>query len=145
MGNGHPYGRQQPEDEVLHHSDRGSQYASYDYQQQLQIYSIRSSMSRKGNCYDNACIESFHSIFKKEMIYLNKYNTREEAQKSIFEYIELFYNRKQIHSAIEYFAPDEYEHGYYACLTDETDETAESAIGTVRTITVKREYLCLLS
>ncbi|MEK3884387.1 IS3 family transposase [Paenibacillus sp. PL2-23] len=107
------HGRQQPEGEVLHHSDRGSQYASHDYQKQLQTYSMKGSMSRKGNCYDNACIESFHSIIKKELIYLNKYQTREEAQKSIFEYIEVFYNNQRIHSSIQYFTPREYERQFY--------------------------------
>ncbi|TNJ54100.1 DDE-type integrase/transposase/recombinase [Paenibacillus hemerocallicola] len=68
---------------MLHHSDRGSQYASHDYQEQLKVYSMIGSMSRKGNCYDNACIESFHGIIKKELIYLNKYETRAEAEKSI--------------------------------------------------------------
>jgi transposase InsO family protein len=107
------HGRQQPDGEVLHHSDRGSQYASYDYQKQLQIYSMIGSMSRKGNCYDNACIESFHSIIKKELIYLNKYETRAEAEKSIFEYIEVFYNNERIHSSIGYCTPADFERQYY--------------------------------
>lgn len=107
------HGRQRPEEEVLHHSDRGSQYASNDYQKQLKIYSMKSSMSRKGNCYDNACIESFHSIIKKELIYLNKYETRAEGEKSIFEYIEVFYNNERIHSSINYLTPSEYEQQYY--------------------------------
>lgn len=107
------YGRQQPTGEVLHHSDRGGQYASHDYQKQLQVYSMISSMSRKGNCYDNACIEAFHSIIKKELIYLNKYETRIEAEKDIFEYIEIFYNNERIHSSIEYCTPTDYEQQYY--------------------------------
>lgn len=107
------HGRQRPDGEVLHHSDRGSQYASHDYQKQLQIYSMKSSMSRKGNCYDNACIESFHSIIKKELIYLNRYQTHEEAQKSIFEYIEVFYNNERIHSSIHYTTPDDFERQFY--------------------------------
>jgi putative transposase len=107
------HGRQQPAGEVLHHSDRGSQYASYDYQKQLQAYSMTSSMSRKGNCYDNACIESFHSIIKKELIYLNKYETRSEAEQSIFEYIEVFYNNERIHSSIQYCTPTDFERQYY--------------------------------
>lgn len=106
------YGRQHPEQGLLHHSDRGSQYASYDYQKQLQIYEMVGSMSRKGNCYDNACIESFHSVLKKELIYLNKYETREEAKKSIFEYIEVFYNNQRIHSSIGYHTPSDYERMY---------------------------------
>ena len=71
------------------------------------------SISRNGNCYDNACIESFHSIIKKELIYLEKFKTREEAKKRIYEYIEIFYNRKRIHSSIGYFSPIQYERMYY--------------------------------
>lgn len=107
------HGRQQPGGEVLHHSDRGSQYASHDYQKQLKVYSMIGSMSRKGNCYDNACIESFHSIIKKELIYLNKYATREDAEKSIFEYIEVFYNNERIHSSIGYLTPSDFERQFY--------------------------------
>lgn len=78
------YGRQQPRGSVLHHSDRGSQYASHDYQGLLKEYEMIGSMSRKGNCYDNACIESFHSLIKKELTYLNKYKTNlTEHQPSI--------------------------------------------------------------
>uniref|UniRef100_UPI0004702C71 IS3 family transposase n=1 Tax=Paenibacillus zanthoxyli TaxID=369399 RepID=UPI0004702C71 len=107
------YGRQHPAPGLLHHSDRGSQYASLDYQKQLRAYEMTGSMSRKGNCYDNACIESFHSVLKKELIYLNRYETREEAKKSIFEYIELFYNNQRIHSSIDYYTPTEYEQLYH--------------------------------
>ncbi|KIL34451.1 transposase [Gordoniibacillus kamchatkensis] len=107
------YSLQRPRGEVLHHSDRGSQYASLDYQARLQKYGLKSSMSRKGNCYDNACIESFHSVLKKELIYLEKYKTRAQAKKSIFEYITCFYNGKRIHSAIGYFTPNQRERMYY--------------------------------
>jgi putative transposase len=106
------HGRQHPDPGLLHHSDRGSQYASHDYQKQLQTYEMNGSMSRKGNCYDNACIESFHSVLKKELIYLNKYETREEAKSSIFEYIEVFYNNQRIHSSIGYNTPSDYERMY---------------------------------
>lgn len=101
--------RQRSGEGLLHHSDRGSQYASLDYQKKLQIYKMIGSMSRKGNCYDNACIESFHSVLKKELIYLNKYETREEAAASIFEYIEVFYNNERIHSSIGYHSPSDFE------------------------------------
>lgn len=103
------YGRARPDPGLLHHSDRGSQYASHDYQKQLLTYEMIGSMSRKGNCYDNACIESFHSVLKKELIYLNHYETREQAKQSIFEYIEFFYNTRRIHSSIDYHTPMEYE------------------------------------
>lgn len=106
------YNQQQPRGEVLHHSDRGIQYASHDYQARLKKYGMKGSMSRKGNCYDNACIESFHSVLKKELIYLEKFKTREQARKRIFEYITCFYNGKRIHSSIGYFMPNQYEHMY---------------------------------
>uniref|UniRef100_UPI000489BF5D IS3 family transposase n=1 Tax=Aneurinibacillus terranovensis TaxID=278991 RepID=UPI000489BF5D len=88
-------------------------YASHDYQKKLQVYQMIGSMSRKGNCYDNACIESFHSVLKKELIYLNKYENREEAKKSIFEYIEIFYNNQRIHSSIGYQTSSNYELMFY--------------------------------
>jgi len=69
-------------------------------------------MSRKGNCYDNACIESFHSLPKKELVYQEKFKTRKDAKNKIFEYIEVFYNRKRIHSAIGYLTPIQYERTY---------------------------------
>ena len=93
----------------LHHSDRGSQYASDDYQQLLKDQGIRCSMSRKGNCYDNAPMESFFATLKKELIHHEEYQTREEARQSIFEYIEVFYNRVRRHSALGYKSPDEFE------------------------------------
>ncbi len=70
-------------------------------------------MSRKGNCYDNACIESFHGILKRELVYQNRYKTRNEARKSLFAYIEFFYNSKRIHSTIDYCTPNEYEQQFY--------------------------------
>ncbi|MEK4179472.1 IS3 family transposase [Aeribacillus sp. FSL K6-1121] len=77
---------EKPTGRVIHHSDRGSQYASNDYQQLLQEHHFQVSMSRRGNCYDNACMESFHSLIKKECIYLNRFRTRKEAKQAIFEY-----------------------------------------------------------
>jgi len=106
------YKRQNPEQGVLHHSDRGVQYASIEYQKLLKQYQMTGSMSRKGNCYDNACIESFHGILKRELIYQTRYKTRHEARKSLFEYIEFFYNSKRIHSTLGYHTPNEYEKMY---------------------------------
>lgn len=103
------YKRQKPGKGVIHHSDRGVQYASFEYQKLLKSYQMVGSMSRKGNCYDNACIESFHSILKRELVYQTKYNTREEAKKSLFEYVEFFYNSKRIHSTLGYHTPNEFE------------------------------------
>lgn len=90
---------------LLHHSDRGAQYASADYRNRLATYDMRASMSRKGNCYDNACIESFHSILKKELVYCTKFKTKQQAYNEIFQYIEFFYNRKRIHGSLGYMSP----------------------------------------
>jgi putative transposase len=103
------YASQQPPRGLIHHSDRGSQYASETYREQLEKYHMKASMSRKGNCYDNACIESFHSVLKKEFIYCTKFHTKAQAQQEIFEYIELFYNRKRIHGSLGYLSPEQFE------------------------------------
>ncbi|MNC30546.1 Integrase core domain protein [compost metagenome] len=106
------YKQQRPERNLPHHSDRGSQYASHEYQTRLATYQMGASMSRKGDCYDNACIESFHSVLKKELIYLETFKTREQARKKIFEYITCFYNAERIHSTIGYLTPNECERLY---------------------------------
>lgn len=94
---------------VIHHSDRGSQYASTDYQKLLKNNGLICSMSRKGNCWDNAPMESFFHTLKTEWVYRFKYNTRQEAKASLFEYIEIFYNRQRRHSALQYMNPCQYE------------------------------------
>ena len=94
---------------VLLHSDRGVQYASSEYQQNLQIHEIICSMSRKGNCWDNSPMESFYHSLKTEWVYFEDYKTRSEARSSLFEYIELFYNRKRRHSSINYQSPMAFE------------------------------------
>lgn len=104
--------QQPPKEGLIHHSDQGSQYAANEYQAILRNYKITTSMSRKGNCYDNACIESFHGVLKRELIFHERYQTREEAKKSIFTYIMTFYNYKRIHSAINYMSPMAYEKRY---------------------------------
>ncbi|WRO21353.1 IS3 family transposase [Metallumcola ferriviriculae] len=101
--------RYRPQAGLIHHSDRGSQYASYEYQQALKDYHMVPSMSRKGNCYDNACMESFFGTLKQELIYGIRFRTRAEARQAIFEYIEVFYNRSRLHSALGYMSPVEYE------------------------------------
>jgi len=100
--------RERPEKGLIHHSDRGKQYASYVYQGLLNRYGLQSSMSRSGNCYDNAYIESFWGTLKKELVYGEKYLTRKDARLSIFEYIEVFYNRVRKHSALGYKSPEQY-------------------------------------
>jgi putative transposase len=102
---------------LIHHSDRGSQYASSAYRKRLQKYEMISSMSRKGNCYDNAVIEAFHSTLKRELVYQTKFVTRQEAYDQIYEYIEFYYNRKRTHSSLGYFSPDYFETQYYANQT----------------------------
>lgn len=105
--------RQQPSPDLIHHSDRGSQYASHEYRQRLETYGMKGSMSRKGNCYDNACIESFHSVLKKELVYQTKFSSRKQAYDAIYKYIELDYNRTRIHSSIGYLTPHLCEKRYY--------------------------------
>ena len=102
-------GKEHPAAGLLHHSDRGSQYASTTYQDQLTAYGITCSMSRRGNCYDNASMESFWGSLKQELVYQRKFRTREEAKAAIFEYIEVFYNRQRRHSSLGYVSPAEFE------------------------------------
>jgi putative transposase len=100
-----------PQAGLLHHSDRGVQYASDDYQQLLIEHGITVSMSRRGNCYDNAMMESFWATLKTELIHLRRWTTREQARQSIFEFIEVFYNRKRLHSSLGYVSPESFEAG----------------------------------
>jgi len=97
---------------LLCHSDRGSQYASGDYQKRLESAGIVCSMSRKGNCWDNAPTESFFASLKKEMVYRTRFETREQARAALFHWIEVWYNRKRRHSAIGYISPEAYERQY---------------------------------
>lgn len=99
---------------LLHHSDRGAQYTSNEYRAKLSQYGMISSMSRKGDCYDNAVIESWHSTLKKELIYPQKFKTKTEAHEEMYEYIEYFYNRKRSHSSLGYISPDRFEAQFYA-------------------------------
>ena len=101
--------RRNPPSGLLHHSDRGSQYASADYQDILAKHGAICSMSRKGNCWDNAPVESFFGTLKREHVFHNRYLYRAQARQSIFVYIEQFYNRKRIHSALGYKTPSEME------------------------------------
>ena len=94
---------------LVHHSDRGSQYAATSYQRRLTEYGLIPSMSRKGNCWDNACVDSFFGTLKRELVYHRHYATRDEAMQEIFEYIEVFYNRQRRHSTLGYHSPAEYE------------------------------------
>jgi putative transposase len=102
-------GRQSPVEGLIHHSDRGRQYASYAYQELLGEYGITQSMSRSGNCYDNAYMESFFGTLKTELVHGERYRSRLEARLSIFEYVEVFYNRQRRHSALGFRSPEQYE------------------------------------
>ena len=102
-------GRRQPVEELLHHSDRGSQYTSRAYQAVLAQFHIEVSMSGKGDCYDNAMMESFFSSFKTECVQQQVYPSRSEARLSIFEWIEVFYNRQRRHSSLAYLSPATFE------------------------------------
>lgn len=101
--------RRDPKDGLLHHSDRGVQYASDDYRQMLAEHGIKVSMSNKGDCWDNAVMESFWGTLKTELVHHERYETREQARASIFEYIEVFYNRKRLHSSLGYVSPEMFE------------------------------------
>lgn len=99
----------QPPAELIHHSDRGVQYASQEYRDLFQRQRFTQSMSRKGNCYDNAMVESFFHTLKVELTHRKRYQTREEAWKEIENYIHCFYNTKRRHSSLDYRSPNEYE------------------------------------
>jgi putative transposase len=94
---------------LLWHTDRGSQYASHSHRALLKEHGITQSMSRKGNCWDNAVAESFFHTLKTGLVNHRQYQTREEAQQDIFEYIEVFYNRQRLHSTNDYWSPVDYE------------------------------------
>ena len=103
------FGRRQPPTTLLHHSDRGSQYASATYQAALADHGAQVSMSRAGNCYDNAPMESFFATLKVEQVHRQRYQTRAEARQDIVAYIEGFYNPTRRHSALGYRSPMEFE------------------------------------
>jgi transposase InsO family protein len=105
--------RRQPEDELVHHSDQGSQYTAGEYQQLLKDWDIQASMNGTGTWYDNAPMESFFGTLKSEWVHHHAYRTRDEARADIFYYIEVFYNRYRLHSALGYLSPAEHERLYY--------------------------------
>jgi transposase InsO family protein len=97
-----------PQPGLIFHSDRGSQYASHKVKKILKAWHIQQSMSNKGNCFDNAMMESFFSSLKKELVHLTTFHTKDQARRAIFEYIEIFYNRHRRHSALNQKSPLEY-------------------------------------
>jgi transposase InsO family protein len=102
-----------PQPGLIHHSDRGSQYCSKDYRNLLDQLHMEVSMSRKGNCYDNAPMESFWGTLKNELVYHQRYATREQAIKEITEYIEVFYNRQRRQERLGYLSPTQYERQFH--------------------------------
>lgn len=102
-----------PKPGLLHHTDRGSQYAAKAYQERLESYGMTCSMSRRGNCWDNAPMESFFHSLKVERVNHRRYKTRAEAKADVFQYIEGFYNSRRLHSALDYQSPAQYEATYF--------------------------------
>jgi len=103
-----------PAEGLIHHSDRGSQYCSYEYRELLGQFEMKSSMSRKGNCYDNAPMESFWGTLKQELVHHRRYRTRQEAIQDITEYIEVFYNRQRRQARLGFLSPAAYTQKFYA-------------------------------
>jgi len=103
-----------PEEGLINHSDRGSQYCSHDYRKLLEQFKMKASMSGKGNCFDNAPMESFWGTLKQELVNHRRYRTRQEAIQEITEYIEVFYNRQRLQAKLGYLSPAAYEQEYYA-------------------------------
>jgi transposase InsO family protein len=105
-----------PQKGLLHHSDRGSQYCSHEYQSLLRQFGLEASMSERGNCFDNAPMESFWGILKQELVRHRHYRSRREAIEDITEYIEIFYNRQRLQARLGYLSPVAYAQKYYAGL-----------------------------
>ena len=104
--------RRRPSDALLHHSDRGCQYTSIGYRERLAAHRITVSMSRKGNCWDNAVAESFFATLKNELIHRCRWQTRHQLRAAVFEYIDVFYTRRRLHSSLDYKTPAEVEEEY---------------------------------
>ena len=101
---------------LIHHSDRGSQYCSHEYRNILERFGLQASMSRKGNCFDNAPMESFWGTLKQELVHHRRYRTRQEAIQDITEYIEIFYNRQRRQARLGFLSPVVYEQRFYVGL-----------------------------
>jgi putative transposase len=108
--------RRQPKNTVMVHSDQGSQFSSYDWRDFLDAHNLQQSMSRRGNCHDNAVAESFFQLIKRERIRRKTYTTRAEAREDVFDYIEMFYNPKRRHGFNENLSPVNFEKRYFERL-----------------------------
>jgi putative transposase len=102
-------GARRPHPGLIHHTDQGALYTSGAYQRLMQQTGLVASMSRKGNCYDNAVVESFFSTLKNELVHERDYHTRDEARAEVFEFIEVFYNRQRLHQTLDYVSPVQFE------------------------------------
>ncbi len=101
--------RRRPRSDVLHHTDRGSIYGSDEYRSKLISFGLVPSMSRKGDCYDNAVAESFFSTLKNELMFNQRFMSREHAKSEVFKFIEIFYNRQRLHQSLNYSTPEAVE------------------------------------
>ena len=117
-----------PGSDLLCHSDRGSQYASGDYQKRLKEVGIVCSMSRRGNCWDNAPTESFFASLKKEMVYRTRFENVEQARNAVFSWIEVWYNRKRRHSTLGYLSPEEFERKHRQEQADATIASSSASV-----------------
>jgi putative transposase len=122
-------------DTLLHHSDRGSQYTSQEYQRQLQHYGICRSMSGTGNCYDNAPMESFFALLKTELVHHVRFTSRQEARTQLFDYIECFYNRQRIHSALGFVSPEQFERQWQQTASLRERQAASASTSELTTMT----------
>lgn len=123
--------RRKPHQTVLVHSDQGSQFSSYDWRDFLKEHNLEQSMSRRGNCHDNALAESFLQLLKRDRIRRRIYATSDEARQDIFDYIEMFYNSKRRHSFSNDMSPVEYEKQYFQRLSSVYKSRGDSAVGLV--------------
>lgn len=105
--------RRRPQPGLVHHSDQGSQYIALVFGQRLREAGIAQSMGSKGDCFDNAAIESYHATLEKDLLRRRSFRTRQAAQTAVFDYVEAFYNRERLHSTLGYRSPAEYEQDYY--------------------------------
>ena len=103
------WSRRPPKGQLIHHSDRGVQYASQAFRRLLEAHGVEGSMSRKGDCWDNAVVESFFGSLKSERVHWRSYQSRKEARADIVEYITMFYNSRRLHSYLDYQSPEQFE------------------------------------
>jgi putative transposase len=117
--------RRRPAPGLVHHSDQGSQYVALVFGQRLRTHEIAQSMGSKGDCFDNAAIESYHATLEKDLLRRRSFRTKQEARTAIFDYLETFYNRERLHSTLGYRSPEEFERDYYERRDDCASGTDE--------------------